>query len=56
MAGFSGDTSDEAVDEFIFVRDHGDADTAAKLGLPLGRIRVADLFERHLADSQALDL
>ena len=51
-----GYTLDEAVDEFIFVRDHGDADTAAKLGLPLGRIRVADLFERHLADSQALDL
>jgi hypothetical protein len=51
-----GYTLDEAAGELVFVLERGDPQMAAALGLPLGRIGVAELFARHLAESTDLGL
>lgn len=47
---------DEAKGEFVFELDEGDADRAAEQDLPLGRIGVAELFERWPAEDVGLTL
>lgn len=49
-------TLDEAAGEFVFERQRGDADTATTLGLPVGRVPVAELFEQYAAEVVGLDI
>jgi hypothetical protein len=45
---------DEAAGVFVFEQQRGDAETAAALGLPLGRVSVAELFAEHAAEDFGL--
>jgi len=48
-------TLDEAAGVFVFEQQRGDEETAAALGLPIGRLSVAELFAEHAAEDFGFD-
>lgn len=49
-------TLDEAAGVVVFEQQRGDEETAAALGLPLGRLTVAELFAEHATEDFGFEL